>query len=93
MSEGGSASSNAEARSMVGLCIDGKDITLIWPASVALSERRRLRGKPVPKKGRHDRLSFSTGSGMGVGLEMPVGVSLVLFNIGRNNISLNVWDL
>lgn len=95
MSQGGSTSSNAEPRSMIGMCTDGKDITLIWPVSEAFSERRRLRGNAVSKKGRHDCLSSSNGSGVGTGLKVSLVTSLVLFNIGRgrNSISLNVWDL
>lgn len=70
----------------------GNEITLIWLASVAVSERRRLRGKPVSKKGRHARLSFSAGRDVGIGLETLLVGSLVSIDIGRDSISLKVCD-
>jgi len=71
----------------------GNEMTLIWLISVAVSERRRLRGKPVSKKGRHDRLSFAAGKCVVIGLEMLLVGSLVSIDIGRDSISRKVCDL
>lgn len=89
---GGLMSSSSDPRSMIGLCIEDNEMTLIWLASVAVSDRRRLRGKPDSKKGRHDRLSFSTGRGADIVLGTLFAASLVSLDMGRDNISLNVWD-